>query len=277
MSNIIDISVLENKKYDEITINIVGNVDSGKSTLCGILSHNKLLDDNDSIDKNELNNILDDGNGKSRERVLAFKHEQETGRTSSISYNYMILKKSKPFPKVFSLVDLAGHSQYLKTTITGVSSTYPDCGFVLIAKNITQITKEHYSILATMQIPILFIFTKIDLIPKKILNENITNIKILSEKYKKKLLNLEDCFDESNEKCRYIKNNYYIKLSNKTGDGYKYLIKYINLIRKKKKKLLNAFSIDSVYNNITGFGTVNLYKPIFGICILSNKVMIFLD
>ena len=25
--------------YDEIVIDIVGNVDSGKSTLCGILSH----------------------------------------------------------------------------------------------------------------------------------------------------------------------------------------------------------------------------------------------
>jgi len=65
MTNILDISILEDNKYDEITINIVGNVDSGKSSLCGILSHPSLLDKDDNIDENKLIMTLDDGNGKS--------------------------------------------------------------------------------------------------------------------------------------------------------------------------------------------------------------------
>jgi GTPase len=95
--------------YDEITIDIVGNVDSGKST---------------------------------------------------ISYNYMVFVKLTPRPRIVFLVDLAGYEIFLKTTITGIISSYPSYGFVLIAKNITHMTREHYSILATMDIPILFILSK---------------------------------------------------------------------------------------------------------------------
>lgn len=126
--------------YDEIVIDIVANVDSGKSSLCGILSHPRLRDATDLLInskvstslkkcitetfdttkfKTAINDILDDGNGSARTRVLALNHEQESGRTSSISYNYMIFDRTKPRPRVVSLVDLAGHEHYLKTTITG--------------------------------------------------------------------------------------------------------------------------------------------------------------
>ena len=57
------------KHYREITIDIVGNVDSGKSTLCGILSHPLLRENIDNLPK-----ILDDGNGLSRARVLTLQH-----------------------------------------------------------------------------------------------------------------------------------------------------------------------------------------------------------
>ena len=268
MSNILDISVLENHKYDEITINIVGNVDSGKSSLCGILSHNNLLNEQDHINSknSELNDILDDGNGKSRQRVLSLKHEKISGRTSSISYNYLLLRNTLPRPKIISLIDLAGHSSYLKTTITGVVSTYPECGFVLIAKNITQMTREHYAILSTMNIPILFIFTKIDFIPEKIINSNINSAGIMSKKYKKELIQYIPCIENDdilhNDNDNFdqgkpnSKIDHYIKLSNKTGEGFNSLLHYISNIKKKKKNLLRAFSIDSVYHNITGFGTV---------------------
>ena len=240
MTNKLDISTLGNQKYDEITINIVGNVDSGKSSLCGILSHNNLLNEQGGINKEQLDdNILDDGNGKSRQRVLSLKHEKETGRTSSVSYNYLLLNKSKPRPKIISIVDLAGHSRYLKTTIRGVVSTYPEYGFILISKNITQITREHYAILSTMGIPILFIFTKIDMKPNKIVESNIEKIKILSKKYKKKL-NLYNP-NEYKPTNSFYNNDSYIKLSNKTGEGFELLIDFINNIQKKKKKMLNAF------------------------------------
>ena len=54
----------------------------------------------------------------------------------------------------------------------------------------------------------------------------------------------------------FYNNDSYIKLSNKTGEGFELLIDFINNIQKKKKKMLNAFCIDHAYHNITGFGTV---------------------
>jgi GTPase len=47
---------------------VVGNVDSGKSTLLGTL----------------VTGQLDNGRGRSRLHVFRHKHEVETGRTSSI-------------------------------------------------------------------------------------------------------------------------------------------------------------------------------------------------
>jgi len=47
----------------------LGNVDSGKSTLIGVLS----------------NGILDDGRGGARSHILKHRHEQENGRTSTVT------------------------------------------------------------------------------------------------------------------------------------------------------------------------------------------------
>lgn len=55
---------------DEMGVRIatIGNVDSGKSTIVGVLTQDK----------------LDDGRGSVRQTVFNFKQEIETGRTSSI-------------------------------------------------------------------------------------------------------------------------------------------------------------------------------------------------
>ena len=236
--------------YIEMTIAITGNVDSGKSSLCGVLT-------NDNIRKGEINKALDDGNGLARRRILNFQHEQKSGRTSSISYNYMICDNTTPKPRIVSLVDLAGHQQYLKTTITGVVSSYPDHGLVLISKNITHMTREHYSILASLGIPILFILNKIDIVPKNIIKNNIKMIETMSKKYNKKICEINTNDDVT--KCINDNNIFgYIKISNKTGEGIQTLIKYIEQIKKIKKikKLVKGFCIDTIYNNIKGFGVV---------------------
>jgi len=51
-----------------VKLGIIGNVDAGKSTLVSVLTKG----------------MPDDGNGGARTRVFNFRHEQETGRTSSI-------------------------------------------------------------------------------------------------------------------------------------------------------------------------------------------------
>lgn len=47
---------------------VVGNVDAGKSTLLGVLTHGE----------------LDNGRGYARQRLFRHKHEMESGRTSSV-------------------------------------------------------------------------------------------------------------------------------------------------------------------------------------------------
>jgi elongation factor 1-alpha len=246
--------------YDEIVVDIVGNVDSGKSTLCSILSH-PLLRYNMSNSGNLLSTnpdhakLLDDGNGSARTRVMALKHEQTTGRTSSVTYNYMVFDKCKPRPRIISLVDLAGHEQYLKTTITGVISSYPDHGLVLIAKNITHMTREHYSILASMVIPVLFVLTKSDIIPEKTMDENIKNITTMIKRFGKTLVEIKN--DDDSFKCiNDLSMCGFIRTSNKTGFGIPILVNYMSCIKQKSKNLVNGFSIDRLYYNIAGFGTI---------------------
>ena len=52
-----------------VKIAIVGNVDSGKTTIVGVLSKG----------------IMDDGRGQARLRVFNYPHEAKNGRTSSIA------------------------------------------------------------------------------------------------------------------------------------------------------------------------------------------------
>ena len=57
----------------EIRVGIVGNVDVGKTSLISVLT----------------NNLLDNGRGSARALVMKHPHEQTSGRTSSITLNFM--------------------------------------------------------------------------------------------------------------------------------------------------------------------------------------------
>ncbi len=58
---------------NDTRIAVIGNVDSGKSTLVGVLTKS----------------IMDDGRGSARKHVFNFSHEQQNGRTSSIGQEIM--------------------------------------------------------------------------------------------------------------------------------------------------------------------------------------------
>lgn len=59
---------LDDTDFLEIRVAVVGNVDAGKSTLLGVLTHGE----------------LDNGRGHARQRLFRHKHEMESGRTSSV-------------------------------------------------------------------------------------------------------------------------------------------------------------------------------------------------
>ena len=54
--------------FRKTRVAVVGNVDAGKSTLLGVLTHGE----------------LDNGRGMARQRLFRHKHEMESGRTSSV-------------------------------------------------------------------------------------------------------------------------------------------------------------------------------------------------
>jgi GTPase len=178
----------------EISIVVCGPVDAGKSSLVGVLTSGQ----------------LDDGRGKARKNIFQHAHEFDTGRTSAISQNvikYMIednivkLVSTKPnrkfdpkvvstiemkgLPinndKIVSLIDLAGHEKYLKTTVFGVTGMFPDRGIIVIGANtgITKLTKEHLGIMLCIKIPFMIIITKIDMAPEAIYNDLKNTIKLL--------------------------------------------------------------------------------------------------
>lgn len=74
---------IDNSK--DVRVAVIGNVDSGKSTLVGVLTKN----------------IIDDGRGYARTKVFNFSHEAANGRTSSIGQEVMGFKEN------FDQVELA--------------------------------------------------------------------------------------------------------------------------------------------------------------------------
>jgi GTPase len=128
---------------------VCGSVDSGKSSLIGVLTSGK----------------LDDGRGLARSNILRTKHEKESGRTSNISFNYI-----KYESRDVTLIDLAGHEKYLKTTLYGITGLFIDYGVVIIGSNmgVSKMTKEHLGILLYLKVPIIVILTKDDICPPDI-------------------------------------------------------------------------------------------------------------
>jgi GTPase len=171
---------------DKIKIAICGPVDAGKSSLVGVLNSGE----------------MDNGRGLARNKILKHKHEIESGRTSNITFNsikyevdndkihvnsvdygkgkFTINKKFNctDTSKAISLIDLAGHEKYFRTTLFGVSGMFVDYGIVVIGANsgITKLTEEHIRILYYLNIPIIFVITKIDMAPENIYNDLKENL-----------------------------------------------------------------------------------------------------
>ena len=59
---------MQSRREDDVRGAVIGNVDSGKSTVVGVLTKS----------------IMDDGRGSARKQVFNFSHEAANGRTSSI-------------------------------------------------------------------------------------------------------------------------------------------------------------------------------------------------
>jgi GTPase len=260
---------LENKHID-IKVAVAGNVDSGKSSLIGVL----------------VNGKNDNGRGAARTSVFNFPHEMKSGRTSSIAHHILgydnkgdivnydashkqdwreIVKKSS---KIISFFDLAGHEKYLKTTILGLSSSIPDLCIITIGANmgITRMTKEHIFLCVMLNIPMAIIITKIDICKNReeVMINTIQDLKKILKlpgirRMTYKINDKEDILLASKNK----NNNSMVPLffvSNVSGEGIDLIKKYLNFINKHKNNRNNynknvEYHIDTIFF-VAGVGTV---------------------
>lgn len=218
----------------EIRIAILGNVDSAKTTLVSTLT----------------NKILDDGRGFARSKVFKHKHEQETGRTSSISFRYMRINEDK----YISFIDLAGHEKYFKTTVHGLNGGLADYAVLVIGSNmgVLKMTREHLGIIKALNIPFFIVLTKIDICPNNVLERTQREItKLVKKNFKKDII--ENIDDTGN-------NIKLFKLSNVTGEGLDSLRNFLSsqnptIDWDSKRQKDSIYWIDNVYM-VKGIGVV---------------------
>ena len=244
-----------NKEEFEIRIGTCGQVDTGKSTLLGIITNPK---NNDSITE------LDNGRGLARERIFKHQHEKETGRTSSITYCY-----TKMNNKGYTFIDLAGHEKYLSTTMVGISGGVLDYIIILLAANtgtVPRITKEHISLALAYRVPIIFVITKIDMNVEQQKKQTKSKIKTIMESNgagNKKIKEINNK-NEIDECLSLMKKNNHIcplfQVSNTTGENIDLLVNFISKLNpriswQKKFDKDPLFLIEEVFH-ITGIGIV---------------------
>ncbi|KAI7839256.1 hypothetical protein COHA_006954 [Chlorella ohadii] len=170
----------------EVRVAIIGNVDSGKSTMVGVLTRS----------------VLDDGRGFARSKVFKHGHESDTGRTSSIGQHTLCLDSKgdilndpafrtqsiadyvKQASKVVTLVDLAGHERYFKTTAYGLTGHLPDYACLIVGANagVVGMCKEHLGVALALKVPVFFVVTKIDLAPEHVMKHTLQTLSGLLKK-----------------------------------------------------------------------------------------------
>lgn len=166
----------------QVSVALLGNVDSGKSTLKGVL----------------ISGRLDDGNGAAMSMVARYLHEIKFRRSSSVSIHLLgfdskgnsindslgSYDESKIFlngSKIISLIDLAGHEKYLKTTIRGILGNLPDYVCIVVGSNAGPIGtfREHLGLSVALKIPVFIVVTKIDITPPEVLSRTLNDIEAI--------------------------------------------------------------------------------------------------
>jgi len=231
----------------EIRIGVGGNVDAGKSSFVGVITKN----------------ILDNGRGYARSFILKHKHEQETGRTSAVSQQYI-----RTPDKVIEFNDLAGHEKYYKCTAKELSNSFLDYVAIIInsGSGIQLMTREHMALAYSLRIPMFVIFTKIDSSPANVYEMNLEYIK----SYYEKKMNLEiQTITNEDELNNFLNKTKFIKgcnivpvfpVSNVSGKGIDIVRIFLNTLEKytNYNELVHSetnFQVSRTYH-VQGIGLV---------------------
>ncbi|XP_067998560.1 GTP-binding protein 1 isoform X2 [Melanerpes formicivorus] len=270
----------------EVRVAVVGNVDAGKSTLLGVLTHGE----------------LDNGRGFARQKLFRHKHEIESGRTSSVGNDILgfdsegnvvnkpdshggslewtkICEKST---KVITFIDLAGHEKYLKTTVFGMTGHLPDFCMLMVGSNagIVGMTKEHLGLALALNVPVFVVVTKIDMCPANILQETLKLLqRLLKSPGCRKIPVLVQSKDDvivtasnfSSERMCPI-----FQISNVSGENLDLLKMFLNLLSPRtsyREEEPAEFQIDDTYS-VPGVGTVVSGTTLRGLIKLNDTLLL---
>jgi elongation factor 1-alpha len=221
-----------------VYVSVLGNADAGKSTLISVLTTGE----------------LDDGNGKAMSRICRYLHELEMRRTSSVSthllgydeqgnvVNYDLSNPSSEADvylesaKIITLVDLAGHERYLRTTLKGVMGYVPDYALIAVSGSteLPSMAKEHMGLAVSLRVPFFIAVTKVDIAPKEVLEQTIKDVqKVLKIPNVNKIPVLIRDIDDIVVCARHISSGRIVPIfpiSSTTGEGLEKLILFLNLL-----------------------------------------------
>lgn len=259
-----------------VRVAMLGNVDSGKSTTTAVLISRP--------------GDLDDGRGTKRQQVFNFQHEVNNGRTSSIGHELMgftedgsqyftkhdhTTRKNKIWPdivanssKIVHLLDMCGHEKYLKTTMHGLTSLFPDYAMVVVGGNmgVSRMTKEHLAIALTLDLPVIVVVTKVDISPQTVLKQNLEKVGTLLKQHCGKipvLVKDDSNIDKIAEKIQTGKVAPIFTISNQTGEGVEMLRTFMSKLTKTASKITTTihknihtqFAVDDSYQS-KGLGLI---------------------
>lgn len=261
--------VPEDQQFIDLRLAVLGNVDGGKSTLLGVLTQGE----------------LDNGRGRARLNLFRHLHEIQSGRTSSISHeilgfnskgeivNYSdsrtveeILENST---KLITLIDLAGHHKYLKTTIFGLTGYAPDFAMLVVSANtgLAGTTKEHLGFTLALKVPVFVVVTKIDKCRRFAVEKTVSQLeKILKSPGCKKVpLRIKSDDDAITAATNFESDTItpIFTISSVTGKNLDLLTKFLNVLppmknvkeREKLKQHHTEYQIDALFS-VPGVGTV---------------------
>uniref|UniRef100_A0A0A9X3A5 GTP-binding protein 2 n=2 Tax=Lygus hesperus TaxID=30085 RepID=A0A0A9X3A5_LYGHE len=248
----------------EVRVAVMGSADAGKSTLVGVLTEGQ----------------LDNGRGRARLNTFRHLHEVRSGRTSSISHATLGFdSKGKILScydlecgedlhctKLISLLDLAGHRKYLRTTVQAVSGYRPHQAMLVVSSQsgVVGMTREHVAITSALDVPMFMVITKTDLgRPQSTVDQLSALLTSPGVRKIPMVIKTEDdvmtvCSGQVREEVVPI-----FQVSCVTGEGLDLLAKYLHVLppgcgTREKERLdqeLPEFQIDEIFR-VADVGTV---------------------
>lgn len=249
---------IDDKDFIEVRVAVIGNVDAGKSTVLGVLTHAE----------------LDNGRGYARQKLFRHRHELESGRTSAVgseilgfdstgqvvnkpshnsqqhplsaaALNNLWQKICKDSSKIVNFIDLAGHEKYLKTTVFGMTGHLPDFCMLIVGSNqgVVGMSKEHLGLALNLNVPVFIVVTKIDMCPANILENTMKTLKKLMRAPSVRKMPLEvktqnDVVMAAHHLTERICPIF--QISNVTGQNLDLLKSFFNMLTSRSSSLKNA-------------------------------------